>query len=505
MGGKRYDNEPKLNIKKVIGAIIGIAVIIMFIITLSKLLKEGEKIPTTTDSISSYFSVYTNNKWGVIDNNGKIVISPSYDEMILVPNSKTPIFLCTYDVDYENNTYKTKAIDENGKEILTGYDSIEAISNKDSNNKTWYENNVYKVSKDGKYGMVNGKGKEILACNYTNITALPGVKDYILFTKEEKTGVCDVYGNIIINAEYKDVKSLGDGVQKEFIVQNSEGKYGIVASDKSIVLDPNYEDIKQISGKDIYVVKENGKWKIINKDKSIEITDNFDDVKSINDINIVVKKENKYGIINTQEDEKVPADYEDISYAFGENYIAKKDGKYGVINLNNETKLDFNYESLTYYKVADILVGDTENLESNIINNAFEVKLTGILSKIDIDKGYMRVLTEGAYKYYNLKFEEKKSAEVLTKNTIFLDNKDGKYGYINNRGEVVVDYKYDDATEQNEYGFVSVNSQGKWGSLDQNGNVVADTTNELKNNTVIDFIGKWHLGVDADANYYTDI
>ncbi len=36
---------------------------------------------------------------------------------------------------------------------------------------------------------------------------------------------------------------------------------------------------------------------------------------------------------------------------------------------------------------------------------------------------------------------------MLTTNTIFLDKKDGKYGFVNKNGIVVVDYIYDDARE----------------------------------------------------------
>ena len=112
MGGKRFDTERKLNIKKVFGVIIGIAVIIMFVITLLKLLDDSSKTPKITEATTHYFPVYTNEKWGVINSSGNIIIEPKYDEMILIPNNTTPIFLCTYDVDYINNTYKTKAINE---------------------------------------------------------------------------------------------------------------------------------------------------------------------------------------------------------------------------------------------------------------------------------------------------------------------------------------------------------------------------------------------------------
>lgn len=505
MGGKRYDTEPKLNMKKVLGVIVGIAVIIMFVVTLTKLLKDSANAPKISGSAKQYFSVYTQDKWGVIDNQGNIVIEPTYDEMILIPNNNNPIFLCTYEVDYTNNTYKTKVINEKSQEILKGYDLIEAIPNFNVQGETWYENNVFKVSKDGKYGMIDIKGKELLACNYDEIKALESAKDYIEVIKDGKSGIYDIYGNAITDIEYKEVKVLNQENKKEFIIKNEEDKYGIVSLDKSVVLEPLYDEISTVSNGNLYVVKENEKLAIINIDKSINITEIFDEVKEINDSNIVITKDSKYGIIGIDGEEKITAQYDSLKYAFGKNYIAKKDNKYGIINIEDGTKLEFDYSSLSYRKGADIIVGKKEGNESELYNSNFELKLTGIISDLDIDKGYMKVRQDGEYKYYNFKFEEKKNAEILLKNTLFLDKKDGKYGYINNRGEVVVDYQYDDATEQNEFGFASVNKDGKWGCIDKSGNIVVEPQRDLKNNQIISFIGKWNLGVDAQANYYTDL
>ena len=41
--GKRYDNERKLNIKKVIAVIIAILVIIMFVVGIKEILKDRPK------------------------------------------------------------------------------------------------------------------------------------------------------------------------------------------------------------------------------------------------------------------------------------------------------------------------------------------------------------------------------------------------------------------------------------------------------------------------------
>ena len=66
----------------------------------------------------------------------------------------------------------------------------------------------------------------------------------------------------------------------------------------------------------------------------------------------------------------------------------------------------------------------------------------------------------------------------------------------------MVEYTYDDATEQNEYGFVAVKKDGKWGAINNKGEVVQEPTYNLDDYLVVDFIGKWHLGKDLNMNYY---
>ena len=116
----------------------------------------------------------------------------------------------------------------------------------------------------------------------------------------------------------------------------------------------------------------------------------------------------------------------------------------------------------------------------------------------------MKLKIDDEYKYYNFKFEEKDVKDILTTNTLFVSKKDGKYGYVNKEGVVIVDYIYDEAIEQNKYGYAAVKKDGLWGAIDKSGNVVIEPKYELENNLVIDFIGKWHLGQDLNMNYYCE-
>ena len=142
-------------------------------------------------------------------------------------------------------------------------------------------------------------------------------------------------------------------------------------------------------------------------------------------------------------------------------------------------------------------------METQLLDRNWQVKVTGVVSEMNTNKNYIKVREGENYQYYNFKLEPKSNTQILQGNTLFLSKKDGKYGYVDEDGQVIVNYIYDDATEQNNYGYVSVKKDGKWGALNQKGEVVVEPTYTLENNLMIDFIVKWHLAEDINANYYT--
>ena len=501
--GKRYDGEKKLNLKKVFAVILVFIVLIMFVIVIQKLLTA--KPAATSDKVSelNYYAVYTKDKWGVIDGSGKTIIEPTYEEMIVIPDSTKPVFLCTEQVDYQAGTYHTKVLNEKNEEIINGYDQVESIQNYDASNNMWYEKNVLRVKKGDKYGLVDFTGKTLLAYEYDSIEALKGTSNSLLTQKDGKYGLVDNTGKVIIPNEYKQILAISDKYENGYIVVNDENKYGIIGYNTKTVVEPRYDEIKPIYGNNLYVVKEGDTWKIANAENPLfDLGQN--EVQEINSGNIIISNTDGYGIINSSGEEVIPATYQDLSYAFGEYYIAKKDDKYGIINLKNETKVDFTYTSLVYRKDEDFLEGSKDDITSDLLNHDFEIKVTGILSEVNTERGYLKVRVGDEYQYYNFKFEPKQSTEVYPENTLFLSKKDGKYGYVDKNGVVVVNYIYEDAMEQNKYGFAAVKKDGKWGAIDKEGKEVAPLTHSMENNLIIDFIGKYHLAEDINANYYTD-
>ena len=494
--GRRYSTEPKLNMKKVIAVIVAILVIIMFIIAIKNLIKSESSSSNLVST--TYFLFNQDNKWGVIDQQAKIVIEPIYEEAIVIPDRKKDIFICTYNVNYEENTYQTKVLNAKNKEIFSGYDTVTALENYDENNHLWYEENVLLVQKDKKYGLINFDGKEILSTDFDAITTLKGSKNSLITIKDGKKGLVNCLGQKIIDNQYQDIQALGEDTKSYIIKENNQ--YGIY--DK---LECKYEEIKPLNHKDIYCVKENGQYKVINQEGKKILPEKFDAIKTIKDNIIVYQYKKQYSAYDFENNKKLGSFYPELNYTENQLFIAKTNQNYGIIDMNNQIKIKADYRAINFYEDVGIYELEEKNSSENkILNPQLEEIAKGIVNDTNAEKSYIRIWTEAGYVYYNLNGETLDSKTILTQNNLFLSKQNGKYGFVDKEGNVVVDYLYDDATEQNEFGYFSVKKDGLWGSIDKNGEIICQTKYLLDENLLVDFIGEYHLGEDLNLMYYTN-
>ena len=498
--GKRYETEGKLNYQKVFAVIIAVIVIIMVVMIIKNVFVQREKLSKKYE----YFTVFSSEKWGVINQDGEIVINPSYQEMIVIPDKTKDVFICTYDINEEDGTYKTKALNRKNEEIFTQYDQIQVLENIDDNDNIWYEKNVLKVMQNGKYGLIDLNGKKLLDCEYDEINVMKGIENSLLIKKDGYVGLVNNAGTILIDVKYSDIKNLGTTYKEGYITIDENGKCGIVSTTKIQILENKYNEIKQVYLGDNYYVVEDGKEKIINQAGETLIDNGFDDIKSSTKRGIIFTQKDLYGEMSTSGDILIEAKYQDLKEANEGIYIAKKDEKYGIIDENEKEKVPFEYTGIIYNEKANVFLAEDENYKTTIINDKYETKLNGVLVELNVNDKYIRMRVGSDYKYYNLSLEEITSQEALPNNTLFLKKENGKYGYVDKKENVVVDYIYDDATEQNPYGFVAVKKDGVWGSLDRNGKIIISPKYKMENNLKIDFIGKWHLGENIGTDYYCE-
>lgn len=309
-------------------------------------------------------------------------------------------------------------------------------------------------------------------------------------------GLVNSKGQEIIKTEYKEIRTLKEGYKNEYIIVNEEDNCGVIGTTGAIIIAPAYKEIKYLGNTENYAVTIDNVWTLIKRNG--EVLNNTYNYVSIKGENVIIEKDGKYGMISSKGEEKLAPTYESLEYAFSVYYIAKRDGKYGIINVDNEEVVPFDYLNMYYVEDKSIVVADITETETVIFDGNLVQKLKGLFV---FEEDYIKARIDGKNKYYNYRFEEKQNRELLTKNTLFVSEKDGKYGYVDVSGNVVVNYIYDDAKEQNEAGYAAVKQNGNWGCIDRAGKLILEPSVNLDNNLYIDFIGKWHLS--DEGIYYT--
>ena len=66
----------------------------------------------------------------------------------------------------------------------------------------WYEKNILKVEKSGKYGLIDLTGKEVLPLEYDEISGLSYKEGELLVKQNDKYGVINIKGHKLIDIEY---------------------------------------------------------------------------------------------------------------------------------------------------------------------------------------------------------------------------------------------------------------------------------------------------------------
>ncbi len=111
--GKRNKTAIVLFAIILMGVLITVGVILWL-----KHIDKSYEIETITEF--SYFKLLENEKYGVIDTKGNILVEPQYD-MLDIPNPSKAVFIGYFSYDSQKGEYQTEVINEKNEKILTKY------------------------------------------------------------------------------------------------------------------------------------------------------------------------------------------------------------------------------------------------------------------------------------------------------------------------------------------------------------------------------------------------
>ncbi len=520
-----------------------------------------------------YFILRQDGKYGVMNKNGDIVIHPEYTNVI-IPNPKKAIFIC-YD---ENN--QTKVLNQNNEQIFSEYEQIQPIRLKNIASNLMYEKNLLTYVQDEKIGLINLDGEEIAEPIYESIEGLPYKEGELLVQLEGKYGVINNKGNNLVDTKYDQIAvdnytTEEDGYKRAgYIVSNTTEngyRYGYVDINGNVLLEPEYTEVSRIinikDNDNIYlIVAQNGQYGVVKNQEQI-IENEYQSISYNSESNtLTLEKTKRYGIatlegkvvipvefsqidstgkyiyatdvdgnVEVYQEDGNPADVESNVYILetnNENYQIKIDNAqgtvYSILNKNGEQMTTQNYSYINYlydnYFIVSVTggkVGVINDKEEEIIPIQFDSieKIEGtdyIITRLSEnnstqlydknfkqlcemtnavlkkEENYIKLYNETETKYFDLEGNEKQNTEVFPNNEIYAKSQDGKWGFVDKSGNVVVDYIYDKATDLNAYGYAGVQLDGKWGVVNSNGEIILEPTYTFNVQTEPEFIKEYY-------------
>ena len=414
--------------------IIGILILIIIAIVVSLIIYFSNRAKYVFDveyvSNIEYNTVEVDNKYGVIDRKGNIVIEPTYN-VIQIPNPSKPVFICMSNYNTETKEYETKVLNDRKEQVITGYSNIQAIPANSTADNIPFENTVLRYKKNDKYGLISLDGKEITDAIYDEISSVTYKEGMLLVKQDGKYGVININGKVVIKPEYDNITvdnyyDVNTEYQRTgFIVCTikDEGyRYGYVDYRGKKILDTIYTEVERVT-----------------------------DLEDEKDIYIVAYKDGQAGLLKNK---KLILDYEYediIYYAYNDVFIVQRNGKQGITDRKGNMKIDTKYTNISFGGIYVNAVD--ENNETKILD----------LNGNEISDGYIAKMPTKDGEHYIVYDEE------------------GIYKIIDKSGNVVIDNKYTNIEEIADNYYIVANNRNN-GIIDLTGKSLVD----LKYNSIVE-------------------
>ncbi|MDF1549663.1 MAG: WG repeat-containing protein, partial [Bacteroidales bacterium] len=446
--------------------------------------------------LEGYWLVYDGAMCGVVDLNGNEIIPPHYQKVSPTFNR---LFIVTDDG-------KNGVVDTKNRIVLPiEYQLIKGLTN------------GFLLKNNGLYGWANGNGKIILQPKYEDISELN--PEYLLFKKNEKLGILDNNGRIVVDSQFDAIIPTGNNnlyfvqsfssghfsaeeIQKRFnknvVASGKNFRTGIINVHGQILLDTEYYlPIISIDYQtNTIIVEENSSVLVITFEENGKLIDktsykNYIAVKSSpknNEKNIWVKgnrdKDFYYGLFTPKGSKLIDYRYKTIGQQFlNQQNLVKvygPGGKIGIVNQQTgKILLQDVYKTIYTNDFKESTFGRCikSNGRTILIDSTAHIREKGIAFMDDFSLKYARINKGGSLTYkddYTHKLYLDEEKHIVPKRKENQEERDiicdgGKWGVIDSAGEWMITPQYQFiqscangsfiAKKSNRWGVVNVNNQ----------------------------------------------
>ena len=372
-----------------------------------------------------------NFKRGIINKKGDIIIPFIYSN----------IFRCCKERIRVGKNNKTGLIDYNNKVIIPIlYDNIYESD----------DDKIFLVQKGNRFAYFDKNGKQFTKFEFTDAERFRNGKASVILENNSGT-LINEKGEKILNP-IPNIEIYDYDNENYYLVSNIKTKKkGVISNKGETVLPSIYEEI--VIFEDRFIIKKNEKYAILNSHNE-QTTKYYDYIfPSINNKLEVIEKDKK-GIIDKDDNVFLPVIYSILFVLKDKLYVLKKENFYTVLDINKNVIVPEVYK---FYSVTEKnILAEKDGAFYLISGENFEnYKQINGIDKIyekwlvqNIDSSFLKISNQGKFGVMNLSgrliIEPQYEDMVVYYSAIpFAAKKNGKWGLVNEKNEIVKDFIYD--------------------------------------------------------------
>lgn len=306
-------------------------------------------------------------------------------------------------------------------------------------------------------------------CEYILLEEKKNKNSYLHVLKEGRWGLTDIYGNEIVPCEYATTLSqFGKGFK---VKHNS--LIGCIDLNGNQIIPFSYEEINFLSENRVGVKKGN-LYGIIDFDGNETIPCIYQSLRRFDSLKAIVNRANKWGFIDFNGNEIIPCIYENMHRFQDGRAKVEKDGHTGYIDIHGTEIIPCIYDEIDKFhgEMAEV---KRDGLTGYIDKSGNEI-IPCVFDKIEqFQESKARACKNGLWGYIDTNGNEIIPCQYSTIETFMHGEakacKAGMWGIIDADGNELVKFIYQELVDTNN-GFYKVKMDNKWGYIDYSGTII---------------------------------
>ncbi|MBR5555297.1 WG repeat-containing protein [bacterium] len=220
------------------------------------------------------------------------------------------------------------------------------------------------------------------------------MSDVVVFSDEDKFGLKDKNGDVVVEAEFVKLIRLGN---TSWIAQKGN-KFGIMNSDGDFIVKPKYRNVERILGKYVKLGNDND-FGLYDEFGKVIIPPEYSRIDLLFGGMFLTCKNYKYGVMNSQGEKVLPNKFDDIYMPQANVMRLQLNGKWYEVETANSETLVFptDVEEIERVKITELISNPIAGTGYSVVSFAdYFVKIFSSISPAYEDTIDELMLSKGA-------------------------------------------------------------------------------------------------------------